>query len=117
MANPWYGKSMMRKSELIEALREEARIRKNKAEQVVELFFAEISKALARGERVEIRGFCSFFVKNYESYMGINPKTKEPVQVAAKKMPFFRCGTELKKRVDYPQADESPERDSRPLES
>jgi integration host factor subunit beta len=95
----------MRKSELIESLRQEANLKKYEAEAVVELFFAEISNALVRGKRVEIRGFCHFFVKNYGGYRGINPKTKEPIQVAAKKMPFFRCGKELKERVDYPQAD------------
>jgi integration host factor subunit beta len=92
----------MKKSEVIEALRAETKLTKNKSEEVVELFFAEISNALARGERVEIRGFCSLFTKNYKGYMGKNPKTGEAVTVSAKKMPVFRCGKELKKRVDYP---------------
>jgi integration host factor subunit beta len=49
---------------------------------------------------VEIRGFCSFFVKKYKAYDGRNPKTKEKVRIKPKKLPFFRCGKELKERVD-----------------
>jgi integration host factor subunit beta len=60
-----------------------------------------MSEALARGDRVEIRGLCSFYVKEYQSYEGRNPKTEESVQVAPKKLPFFKCGKELKERVDY----------------
>ena len=102
LPEPCYGKGVMKKSELVEALRAETKLTKNKSEEVVELFFAEISNALARGEKVEIRGFCSLFTKNYESYIGKNPKTGETVFVSAKKMPVFRSGKELKKRVDYP---------------
>ncbi|MFH1673360.1 MAG: HU family DNA-binding protein [Pseudomonadota bacterium] len=61
----------------------------------------EISQALANGDRVEIRGLCSFYVKKYKGYSGRNPKTGELVEVKAKKLPFFKCGQELKKRVDY----------------
>jgi len=60
-----------------------------------------MAEALSKGERVEIRGFGSIFVKTYKSYTGRNPKTGDPVQVSPKKLPFFRCGKELKERVDY----------------
>jgi integration host factor subunit beta len=60
-----------------------------------------MSEALARGDRVEIRGLCSFYVKEYESYKGRNPKTGESVQVGSKKLPFFKSGKKLKERVDY----------------
>jgi integration host factor subunit beta len=56
---------------------------------------------MARGERVEIRGLCSFFVKEYKSYTGRNPKTGEKVTIRPKKLPFFKSGKELKERVDY----------------
>jgi len=56
---------------------------------------------MARGERVEIRGLCSFFVKDYKSYTGRNPKTGEKVIISPKKLPFFKSGKELKERVDY----------------
>lgn len=64
------------------------------------LFFNEISNALANGDRVEIRGLCSLYVKKYKSYTGRNPKTGEQVKIKSKKLPFFKCGKELKDRVD-----------------
>jgi integration host factor subunit beta len=89
------------KLELIATLKEECQLTKNEAAAIVDLFFGKISDALAEGDRVEIRGLCSFFVKEYESYRGRNPKTGETVTVASKKLPFFKIGKELKERVDY----------------
>ena len=100
----------MNKAELVEALRQETGLRRVKAEQVVELFFDQMSDALARGDRVEIRGFCSFHVKEYGAYTGRNPKTGEAIQVRAKKLPFFKCGKELKERVDYSGGPPDPAR-------
>ncbi len=91
----------MNKYDLIETLRKETNLTKAQAEQVVELFFDEMSNALAAGDRVEIRSFCSIFVKKYKGYAGRNPRTGEIVQVPAKKLPFFKCGKELKERVDH----------------
>ena len=65
------------------------------------LFFNEIADALAIGDRVEIRGFCSIFVKGYGAYTGRNPKTGEQVKIAPKKLPIFKPGKELKERVDH----------------
>jgi integration host factor subunit beta len=90
----------MNKLELIQALRNSSRISKAKAEAVVHLFFNEMADALARGDRIEIRGLCSFFVKDSEFYTGRNPKTGERVKVSSKKLPFFKAGKELKDRVD-----------------
>jgi integration host factor subunit beta len=81
---------------------EDCRLSRNEAATVVDLFFESMSDALAKGERVEIRGLCSFYVKDHKSYQGRNPKTGESVQVAPKKLPFFKCGKKLKNRVDYP---------------
>ena len=91
----------MNKMELIDVLRNEAQITKLEAAAVVDLFFNEMANALKKGDRVEIRGLCSFYVKKYKAYAGRNPKTGEPVKVAPKKLPFFKCGQELKERVDY----------------
>ena len=91
----------MNKKELIEALRDECQISKTEAATVVDLFFDKMSAALAGGDRVEIRGLCSFFVKEYNSYTGRNPRSGERVHVAPKKLPFFKCGKELRDRVDY----------------
>lgn len=90
----------MNKIDLIEALKEDAVLTKIEAKKVVDLFFYEMSDALANGDRVEIRGLCSFYVKNYKAYNGRNPKTGEPTYVKSKKLPFFKCGKELKERVD-----------------
>ena len=91
----------MTKADLIEALRKETNLTKVQAEQVVDLFFDEMSKALASGDRIEVRGLCSFQVRSYKGYTGRNPRTGEPREVPAKKLPFFKCGRELKERVDY----------------
>lgn len=91
----------MNKLELIATLKNETDISKAEAAKVVEIFFESMAEAMARGERVEIRGLCSFFVKDYKSYTGRNPKTGEKVRITPKKLPFFKCGKELKERVDY----------------
>ena len=91
----------MNKLELINTMRNECQISKKEAAAVVDLFFNEMANALAKGDRVEIRGLCSFYVKKYKAYAGRNPMTGERVQVAAKKLPFFKCGMELRNRVDY----------------
>jgi len=90
----------MNKLDLIEALQNETDLTKSEAEAVVKLFFNEMANTLAKGDRVEIRGLCSFYVKEYKAYTGRNPKTGRPVQVESKKLPYFKCGKELKERVD-----------------
>ena len=73
---------------------------KAEAAEVVQIFFDEMGNALAEGKRVEIRGLCSFYVKEYKSYTGRNPKTGEKVTIKPKKLPFFKAGKELKERVN-----------------
>lgn len=90
----------MNKLELISMLKEEAKLSKAEAAKIVEVFFERMADALAKGERVEIRGLCSFYVKEYKSYVGRNPKTGEQVKIKPKKLPFFKCGKALKDRVD-----------------
>jgi len=90
----------MNKLKLIDTLRFEAEITKSEAAAVVDLFFNEMANALAEGDRVEIRGLCSFYVKKYKAYAGRNPKTGEPTRVKPKKLPFFKCGKKLKDRVN-----------------
>ena len=91
----------MNKLELIETLKNDAGLTKSEANAVIKTFFGTIANALAKGDRVEIRGFCSFYVKKYKAYAGRNPKTGKPTQVKSKKLPFFKCGKDLKERVDY----------------
>ena len=90
----------MNKLELIETLKTETGLTKNETAVAVKVFFDEISTALAAGHRVEIRGVCSFFIKQYEGYTGRNPKTGKKVEIGPKKLPFFKAGKELKERVD-----------------
>jgi integration host factor subunit beta len=90
----------MNKLDLISELKTEANISKQEAARVVQLFFDNMAEAMARGERVEIRGLCSFFVKNYKSFTGRNPKTGEKVTIKPKRLPFCKSGQELKERVD-----------------
>jgi integration host factor subunit beta len=90
----------MNKSQLIEALAKEENLPLKKAEDVVNTVFGDMERALIKGERVEIRGLGSFKVKQYDGYKGRNPKTGEVIDVAPKKLPFFKVGKELKERAD-----------------
>ena len=92
----------MNKSELVEALSERENLTYKKAEQIVNLVFDSMSEALIENDRIEIRGFGSFMVKDYKAYMGRNPKTGEVIEVKPKKLPFFKVGKELKGMVDKP---------------
>ncbi len=91
----------MNKLDLTVALKNETELTKSEAAAVVDLFFNEMANSLARGDRVEIRGLCSFYVKKYKAYAGRNPRTGEPARVKPKKLPFFKCGKELKERVNF----------------
>ena len=90
----------MNRLELISELGKEAGITKPEAAKAVDVFFDSIAAALKKGERAEIRGLCSFHVKKYKGYTGRNPKTGEKVKIKPKKLPFFKCGKELRERVD-----------------
>lgn len=90
----------MNKSELVEALANENGLTYKKAEEIINLMFDAMSATLAEGGRIEIRGFGSFVVKDYKSYMGRNPKTGEVIEVRPKRLPFFKVGKELRERVN-----------------
>ena len=70
------------------------------ARETVNLFFDSIKDALKTGDRVEIRGFGSFNIKEYEGYNGRNPKTGDRVEVKPKRLPVFRPGRELRRIVN-----------------
>ncbi|HIJ90285.1 MAG: integration host factor subunit beta [Desulfobulbaceae bacterium] len=90
----------MNKSELIEALAEEMHVPLRDASSAVTTILDAMADALANGESIEIRGFGSFVVKEYDSYFGRNPKTGEKIKVKPKKLPFFKVGKELKEQVN-----------------
>jgi integration host factor subunit beta len=95
----------MNKSELVEALAASKGISFKKAEEVVNGIFDTMTQALVKGERIEIRGFGSFVVRDYKSYTGRNPKTGDLIEVKPKKLPFFKVGKELRERVGGADAD------------
>jgi integration host factor subunit beta len=90
----------MNKSDLMMALKDNVNLGRQEAEKIVNVFFQSIEDSLGNGGRVEIRGFGSFTVNGYKSYVGRNPKTGEKIRVPAKKLPFFKVGKELKEKVD-----------------
>jgi len=92
----------MTKSELIESIATaEAHITRRESEVVVNTVLDAIGDALAGGDRVELRGFGSFVVKQRPPRLGRNPKTGESVEVPAKQVPHFKPGKELRERVDH----------------
>ncbi len=93
----------MTKSELIQRLAEmypDPRLYHRDYERVVNKIFEEIAAALARGDRVELRGFGAFSVRERGARVGRNPRTGAAVQVGQKRLPFFKTGKELRDRVN-----------------
>ena len=90
----------MNKLEVINTLCTTNGLYKSEATKIVSIFFEQMATALERGDRVEIRGLCAFYVKNYPGYTGRNPRTGEKVEVVPKKLPFFKCGKDLKDRMN-----------------
>jgi integration host factor subunit beta len=91
----------MIKSELIQKIAEEnPHLYQRDVERIVSTVFEEITAALARGDRVELRGFGAFSVKRRDGRIGRNPRTGETVPVPAKAVPFFKTGKELRERMN-----------------
>ena len=89
----------MNNRQLIERLRAEAGLSRLQAAAAVKSFFNQMADALSAGDRVEIRGLWSFQPRKYRAYIGRNPKNGNKVRVPGKKMPFFKCGKELRERL------------------
>ncbi|MFC1835355.1 HU family DNA-binding protein [Thermodesulfobacteriota bacterium] len=90
----------MNKSDLTKELANELDLPQGKAEEIVDVVFNTMTRALVSDERTEIRGFGSFVIKGYEGYTGRNPQTCEQTMVRPNRLPFFKPGKELKDRVD-----------------
>jgi len=88
------------KSELVEALAQESNIPSQDAYGIVNTIADTMAETLIKGNNIEIRGFGSFKVKKYTSYIGRDPKTGELIQVKPKKLPIFKVGKELAIRVN-----------------
>ncbi|MET0181347.1 MAG: integration host factor subunit beta [Caulobacterales bacterium] len=91
----------MLRSALVELLQDEYRtLKAADVEKAVDVFLDEIGDALADGGRVELRGFGAFSVRVRDSRTGRNPRTGDAVEVASKRVPFFRPGKELRLKVN-----------------
>jgi len=91
----------MIKSELIQQLAQaNPHLYQRDVERIVNTILSEIGNALARGDRVELRGFGAFSVKDRPARTGRNPRSGEPVEVAAKRVPYFKTGKELRERLN-----------------
>ncbi len=101
----------MNKSDLARIVAERRGIHQRQADAVVDVVFDSMAEALQRQERIEIRGFGSFVSKQYGSYVGRNPKTGEQIQVPEKRMPYFKVGKDLKRKIN--ESDATPEDESK----
>lgn len=90
----------MTKSELIDRLSERRGMPRATAEMVVQAFVGQLGDALNDGRRIELRGFGSFKVKAYDGYVGRNPRTGEPIDVAPKVLPLFKASRVLLSRLN-----------------
>lgn len=91
----------MIRSELLQALhRDNPELRNEEVEQVVDIFFDEIAERLAEGGRVELRGFGAFSTRERNARQGRNPRTGEPVDVPAKRVPYFKPGKDMRRRIN-----------------
>ena len=90
----------MTKAELVEKVADQINLTKKQTEIVVNTLFQSITDSLGEGDKVELRGFGSFRVRQRDARVGRNPKSGEKVEVPAKKIPFFKAGKELRELVD-----------------
>jgi integration host factor subunit beta len=90
----------MNKSELIEALAQETNLPHRDAAAITNTIIETMIETLAKGDNIEIRGFGSFVIKHYRSYEGRNPKSGKKIEVAPKKLPFFKVGKDLRELVN-----------------
>ena len=90
----------MTKADLVEKVSREAEMTKKDAEQLVEIIFESIVDSLNKGEKIELRGFGSFRVRERNARKGRNPKTGEAVDIPAKRVAYFKPGKELKELIN-----------------
>ncbi len=90
----------MTKAELVEEVANQSELTKKDAEVIVQTVLDSITESLQRGEKIELRGFGSFRIRNRSSRQGRNPKTGSAVSVPAKKVPYFKPGKEIKDLVN-----------------
>jgi len=94
----------MVKADLVARVARAKDMKMAEAKRAVDAVFSAMVEALVQGRGIEIRGFASFKVKDYEGYMGRNPRTGRPIPVQPKRRVIFKPGTELRRRVDASRA-------------
>ena len=90
----------MNKSELAETLSEQMGLPLKETTSIISTILDTMTNTLVAGENIELRGFGSFTVRHYDSYIGRNPKTGKETEVKSKKLPFFKVGKELREKVN-----------------
>jgi integration host factor subunit beta len=99
----------MTKADLVERVAREADMTKKDAEQLVEIIFDSITDTLNKGEKIELRGFGSFRVRERNSRKGRNPKTGDSVAIPAKRVAYFKPGKELKELINRQDGESAEE--------
>jgi len=90
----------MYKADLIQAIANKSGLSKRRSENFINLMFDYLASILVSGKRIEIRGFGSFAVREYNAYEGMNPKTGDKVHIEAKRLPFFKAGKDLNRKIN-----------------
>jgi integration host factor subunit beta len=106
----------MTKAELVEDVARAAELTKKDAERLVEIVFESIIDTLNQGEKIELRGFGSFRVRERGARRGRNPKTGDPVDIPAKRVPYFKPGKELKELINEEESADETEAHAAPAQ-
>ena len=106
----------MTKAELVEDVARAAELTKKDAERLVEIVFESIIETLNQGEKIELRGFGSFRVRERGARRGRNPKTGDPVDIPAKRVPYFKPGKELKELINEDENGAGGAEEARPVD-
>lgn len=90
----------MKKSDLVDLVSQRQNLPRAQVEATVDAFLDAVAEGLARGERIDFRGFGAFTVRETAARSGRNPRTGETIQIAARRTPTFKVGKELRDRVN-----------------
>jgi DNA-binding protein HU-beta len=89
----------MNKKELVDVVAKKTGAKKKDVKKIIDATIESIKEALEKGQKVQLVGFGSFEVREAAARKGVNPRTKQPIQIPARKVPKFKAGKDLKKRV------------------
>tara|TARA_Y100001936_G_scaffold328_1_gene306 strand:- start:290 stop:640 length:351 start_codon:yes stop_codon:yes gene_type:complete len=95
----------MTKKEIVDSVYDRTTLNKKEASTALDAIISSITSSLAGGEKVEIRDFCSFTVRERSSHISRNPRSGQRIQVPPKKVPYFRPGKKLKEMVNYKETE------------